>query len=149
LDEKVCHELSEIQPDCIVSDSICFWGKLFAKKLGIPYICSTTTFAFNESTSKLMKPGLKEMVKMLFGMRRIRKKMKLLRKHDYPVESFISVIQNDNETDTIVYTSKAFQPMAHTFSSRYAFVGPSIRSVQTSQTKNEFRKTIYISLGTI
>src|SRR5699024_8795860 len=115
LDEKVCHELSEIQPDCIVSDSICFWGKLFAKKLGIPYICSTTTFAFNESTSKLMKPGLKEMVKMLFGMRRIRKKMKLLRKHDYPVESFISVIQNDNETDTIVYTSKAFQPMAHTF----------------------------------
>lgn len=32
LDEKVCKELREIQPDCIVSDSVCFWGKLFAKK---------------------------------------------------------------------------------------------------------------------
>src|SRR5690554_4342532 len=31
LDEKVCKELKEFQPDCIVSDSICIWGKLFAK----------------------------------------------------------------------------------------------------------------------
>ena len=45
LDNKVCKELKEIKPDMIVSDSICFWGKLFAKKLNIKYVCSTTTFA--------------------------------------------------------------------------------------------------------
>lgn len=26
LDAKVCKELQEYQPDCIVSDSLCFWG---------------------------------------------------------------------------------------------------------------------------
>ncbi len=41
LDEKVCKELKEYSPDCIVSDSLCFWGKLFASKLNIKYICST------------------------------------------------------------------------------------------------------------
>ena len=39
LDQNVCEELSSFQPDCIVSDSLSLWGKLFAKKLNIPYIC--------------------------------------------------------------------------------------------------------------
>lgn len=55
LDQKVCAELSTFSPDCIVSDSVCFWGKLFSIKLNIPFICSTTTFAFNQQTVKLMK----------------------------------------------------------------------------------------------
>ena len=57
LDKIVCVELIKFSPDCIVSDSLSLWGKLFAKKLNIPYICSTTTFAFNEHTSKMKKPG--------------------------------------------------------------------------------------------
>ena len=80
LDEKVCSELKEFKPDCIVSDSLSFWGKLFAKKLNIPYICSTTTFAFNENTAKMMKQGLNEIVRMILGMGRINKKLELLRK---------------------------------------------------------------------
>lgn len=35
LDEKVCTELRELQPDCIVSDSLCFWGKLLNSTLEI------------------------------------------------------------------------------------------------------------------
>lgn len=149
LDEKVCTELREIEPDCIVSDSVCFWGKLFAKKLGIPYMCSTTTFAFNQHTAKLMKPSLKEVWKTITGMPRINKKMQLLRSHGYEVEHFISIIQNDNETDTIVYTTKEFQPMAVTFSDKYTFVGPSIRKSSKAPDENKNRKLIYISLGTV
>ncbi|KQL18461.1 macrolide family glycosyltransferase [Cytobacillus solani] len=149
LDEKVCTELRDIQPDCIVSDSLCFWGKLFAKKLGIPYICSTTTFAFNRHTAKLMKRSIKEILGMITGMPRINKKLELLRSHGYEVENFISIIQNDNETDTIVYTSKKFQPMAETFSDRYSFVGPSIRQSSEAFEGREGRKFIYISLGTV
>ena len=149
LDEKVCAELREFQPDCIVSDSLCFWGKLFAKKLGISYICSTTTFAFNRHTAKRMKRGFKEMVSMIIGMPRINKKIELLRSHGYEVENFISIIQNDNETDTIVYTSKTFQPMAETFSGNYSFVGPSIRQASRISEKSNDRKLIYISLGTV
>lgn len=147
MDEKVCLELREIEPDCIVSDSVCFWGKLFAKKLGIPYICSTTTFAFNKHTAKLMKRSVWEIGKMIAGMPRINKKIRLLRNHGYEVENFISIIQNDNETDTIVYTSKEFQPMADTFSDRYAFVGPSIWPPSRNEKKD--RKVVYASLGTV
>ncbi|MBB6447121.1 macrolide family glycosyltransferase [Bacillus benzoevorans] len=149
LDEKVCRELQEIQPDCIVSDSICFWGKLFAKKLGISYICSTTTFAFNQHTAKLMKRSFSEIWRMIRGMPRINIKIQELKRHGYEVESFVSLIQNDNETDTIVYTAKEFQPMADTFSNRYAFVGPSIRQSLPVQNVKKDRKVVYISLGTV
>jgi MGT family glycosyltransferase len=149
LDEKVCKELREIQPDCIVSDSICIWGKLFAKKLGIPYICSTTTFAFNQQTAKLMKQSLSEIWRIIKGMPRINKKIEELKHHGYEVVNFASLIENDNETDTIVYTSKEFQPLADTFSKRYAFVGPSIRSSLTVSQDKTDKKMIYISLGTV
>lgn len=149
LDEKVCTELTAFKPDCIISDSLCFWGKLFANKLNVPYICSTTTFAFNKYTAKLMKRDIKEIVKMIIGMPRIKRKIKELNKYGYPVDSFLSLIQNDNETDTIVYTTKKFQPMANTFSNKYSFIGPSIASSSKLQEVSKERKVIYISLGTV
>jgi len=149
LDEKVCTELREFRPDCIVSDSLCFWGKLFAKKLGIPYICSTTTFAFNQHTAKLMKRGIKEIFRMIVGMPRINQKVQLLKDHGYEVDHFVSIIQNDNETDTIVYTSKEFQPKAETFSDRVSFVGPSVRHSPEVPEERKSRTFINISLGTV
>ena len=148
LDEKVCKELKEINPDCIVSDSLCCWGKLFANKLGITYICSTTTFAFNQYTAPMMKQSFKEIMYMLLGMRKVNKKLELLRSHGYDVKNFVSIIQNDNETNTIVYTSKEFQPMVDTFSDKYYFVGPSVADVMVEKERNT-RKKIYISLGTV
>lgn len=126
-----------------------FLGKLFANKLKIPYICSTTTFAFNQHTAKLMKRSFWELLRMVLGMPRINKKMKMLRDHGYDVRSFISIVQNDNDTNTIVYTSKEFQPMANTFSERYAFVGPSIRTLSPQENNIKDRQVIYISLGTV
>ena len=149
MEDQVCWELADFQPDVIVSDSVCFWGKLFAKKLGIPYVCSTTTFAFNRYTAQLMKPKLGEMVLSVLGMPRISRKLALLRQHGYPVEKVTDLIQNDNGTDTIVYTSRAFQPMAEIFSDRYAFVGPSLPAIPAAQTEEKTRPLIYISLGTV
>ena len=148
LDEKACRELKDFNPDCIVSDSLSFWGKLFAQKLNIPYVCSTTTFAFNKHTAKLMKQNFIEIIRMIFGVRRINKKIKLLQRKGYEVKNFISIVSNDNNTDTIVYTSKEFQPMVETFSSKYSFVGPSVSKL-IIEPKERKRKLIYISLGTI
>lgn len=148
LDEKVCRELKDFNPDCIVSDSLSFWGKLFAQKLNIPYVCSTTTFAFNKHTAKLMKQSFIEIIRIIFGVRRINKKIKLLQRKGYEVKNFISIVSNDNDTDTIVYTSKEFQPMVETFSSKYSFVGPSVSKL-IIEPKERKRKLIYISLGTI
>ncbi|WP_018590583.1 macrolide family glycosyltransferase [Terrisporobacter glycolicus] len=148
LDEKVCKELKEINPDCIVSDSLCCWGKLFANKLGITYICSTTTFAFNQYTAPMMKQGFKEIMYMVLGMRKVNKKLELLRSHGYDVKNFVSIIQNDNDTNTIVYTSKEFQPMIDTFSDKYYFVGPSVADISVEKERKACKK-IYISLGTV
>lgn len=148
LNDKVCRELKVFDPDCIVSDSVCFWGKLFSMKLQIPYICSTTTFAMNRYTAKLMKQDIKELFCMLKGIPRINKKMKLLREHGFEVKHYISLIENNNDTPTIVYTSKKFQPLSETFSKNYSFVGASIENIQTVQNERE-QKVIYISLGTV
>ncbi len=100
---EVCRELEEFAPDLIVADSVCFWGKLLAKKLGIPMVCSTTTFAFNQHTGSLLQPKGCEFVRMVLGLPRIGRKMKQLREHGYPVNHFLELLQNDNAARTIVY----------------------------------------------
>ncbi len=148
LDERVCADLRAFRPDVVVSDSVCFWGKLFARKLDLPFVCSTTSFAFNQHTARLMKRSPMELVRMITGMPRIQRKMKLLREHGYQLSGFVSIIQNDNDTDAVVYTSREFQPMSDTFSNRYAFVGPSL-DVPTSDPAEKLRKRVYVSLGTV
>lgn len=147
LDEKIMAELKSFRPQVIVSDSVCFWGKLLAKKLDVAYVCSTTTFAFNRHSASMMKPKGKELWYFLTGMPRVDRCVKRLRKRGYRVETFLDLIQNDNDTDTIVYTSRSFQPMAATFSERYAFVGPSLRAVEPVSRKE--RPLVYVSLGTV
>lgn len=147
LEDKVCRELEAFQPDVIVSDSVCFWGKLFAGKIGVPYVCSTTTFAFNQYSARRVKPSGGELLRSLIGMPRVNRCMALLRKHGYPIKGLLDLIQNDNDTDTIVYTSREFQPMAETFSDRYAFVGPSLPAIP--ERKEKARPLVYVSMGTV
>lgn len=149
LDGKVMAELTDFHPAVIVSDSVCFWGKLFAKKLRVPYVCSTTTFAFNQHTARRVQPKGKELWYFLTGMPRIGRCMKRLKGQGYEVKNFLSLIQNDNETDTIVYTAPAFQPQAETFSDRFAFVGPSLREASAGEEPPKSRPLIYVSLGTV
>ena len=51
LDEMVAEQIGRLKPDVIVSDSVAYWGKLTAMKYQIPYVSSTTTFAFNRYSS--------------------------------------------------------------------------------------------------
>ena len=148
LDEMVTEKIAELQPDVIVTDSVAYWGKLVALKHGIPYISSTTTFAFNRYSSKYMKHGLGETLKMLFSMPKINKQIKRLQEKGYPVKGILDIVQNDNETNTIVYTSKYFQPASKSFSEKYHFIGPSIRPV-TEVYQKKAEKTVYISMGTV
>lgn len=148
MDESILKELKEWKPDVVVADSMAAWGKLAAIKLGIPFVSSTTTFAFNKYSAKIMKQGFGELIKTLFSMRKASKVVSRLKDKGYPVEGTLSVIQNDNDTNTIVYTSPEFQPCSETFSDKYVFVGPSIRPLNYKVKKPE-KKTIYISLGTV
>ena len=148
LDDKVCQEMKELKPDCIVADSMALWGKAVAMKLGIPFVCSTTTFAFNQHSAKIMKQGFWDFLKMLFAISKTAKQVKRLQNKGYPVKNILDIIGSDANAHTIVYTSPEFQPCSETFSENYAFVGPSIRpAIETVEKKK--KKLIYISMGTV
>lgn len=148
LDEMTSQAIEDIKPDIVVSDSMAFWGKLVAMKHDLPYVSSTTTFAFNRYSAKYMQESIWDIGKMLFALPRIDKQLKRLREKGYPVKSLLDIIQNDNDTNTIVYTSKYYQPCAETFSDRYHFIGPSMRPI-TRPVEKTADKTIYISMGTV
>lgn len=149
LDEMVCRDMERLHPDCIVADSMAVWGKAIAIKLGIPFVSSTTTFAFNEHSAKIMGQGLGELFRMLIAMPKVNAQLKRLRGRDYPIYNILDILQNNNQTHTIVYTSPLFQPCSETFSQdHYAFVGPSIRKAHT-QVEKKREKLVYISMGTV
>jgi MGT family glycosyltransferase len=148
LDDMVCKHIKELQPDCIVADSMAVWGKAVALKEGIPFISSTTTFAFNQYSSRIMKKSIGELFAMIFSMPKINKSLKRLQDKGYPINNILDILQNDNNTDTIVYTSPEFQPCAETFSDKYSFIGPSVRPV-TEEIEKTHDKLIYISMGTV
>lgn len=148
LDDTVCEHMKELNPDCIIADSMAVWGKAVALKLGIPFVSSTTTFAFNQYSAKIMKQSPGQIFGMIFSMSKINKNIKRLQDKGYPVKSVLDIIQNDNNTDTIVYTSPEFQPCSETFSKKYVFVGPSIRPVE-NMIEKKADKLIYISMGTV
>ncbi|MBR6738713.1 MAG: glucosyltransferase [Oscillospiraceae bacterium] len=148
LDDKICEEMAQLKPDCIVADSMALWGKAVARKLDIPFVSSTTTFAFNRHSAKIMQQGAGELVRTLFSMVKTAKQVKRLQRKGYPVKNILDIIGNDENAHTIVYTSPEFQPCAETFSERYAIVGPSIRPAVERVEKTR-EKLIYISMGTV
>lgn len=148
MDAFLAKQVEEFKPDVIVSDSVCFWGKLTARKYGIPLVVSTTTFAFNKSSASYMKSSFSELLDLIKGSGRVRAELKELQKYGYHEKSIMPLIQSDNYTDTVVYATKKYQPCSETFSKHYAFVGPSVFSDKSPQ-KEKDRPLVYISLGTV
>ena len=148
MDSMLAEDVEALKPDLVVSDSACFWGKLMAKKYALPMVCSTTTFAFNQQSSQYMKYSAAELADMIFGLPRLNRAMRKLRPLGYEVKSALEIVQNTNDTDTIVYTSARFQPCAESFDpAHYRFVGPSLRAPEPRERTG--RPLIYISLGTV
>ena len=148
LDGPVCRDMERLKPDCIVADSMAVWGKAVAKKLGIPFVCSTTTFAFNKESAKIMPHSLRETLSMILSLGKVNAQVKRLRQAGYPVKSVLDLIGSDESVPTVVYTSPLFQPCAETFPEHFAFVGPSIRPAR-SQVAKTGEKLVYISMGTV
>ena len=149
MDAMLAREIEAFRPDLVISDSACFWGKLTAMKHRLPLVCSTTTFAFNRYSSKYMRQSPEELADILLGLPRLNREAKRLAALGYPVKSALEIVQNDNDTDTVVYTSPRFQPCSETFdAAHYRFVGPCVRDV-APEPKDGRRPLVYISLGTV
>ncbi len=148
MDSFLDEEFRNFHPDVVYTDSVCFWGKLNAWKHHVPMVVSTSTFAFNQLSSQYMKNTLKETADLVLGLPRVSRELKKLESYSYHVNNVFSLISNDNKTDTVVYTSRQFQPYAESFSDHYAFVGPSVFS-NTVPDKTKERPLVYISMGTV
>ena len=149
MDGMLSREIAAFRPDLIVSDSACFWGKLTAAKYRLPMVCSTTTFAFNRESAKYMQQSIKEIADVILGMPRVNRAMQALRPLGYEVKSPLEIVQNTNDTDTIVYTSARFQPCTESFDKvHYRFVGPSVRETPITRQQGQ-RPFVYVSLGTV
>lgn len=103
-------------------------GCIFLHPCTRSYESHGSHFAFNQLSSQYMKNTPKELADMILGLPRISKELKTLEPYGYHVKSPLSLVQSDNQTDSIVYTSRRFQPYAESFSDHYAFVGPSVFS---------------------
>lgn len=141
-------EFNSFKPDVVYTDAVCFWGKLNAWKFKVPMVVSTSTFAFNQMSTKYMKQSSKELADMIFGLPKISKELKTLEPYGYHIKNALELVRNDNDTDTVVYTSESFQPYSESFTDHYAFVGPSVFSKKQPEKEKE-RPLVYISLGTV
>lgn len=148
MDSFLKEQVEQFRPDVIVSDSVCFWGKLTARKYGIPLVVSTTTFAFNRYSSSYMKSSPSELLELIRGSGRIRRELKALEQYGYREKSIMPLVSNDNFTDTVVYATRRYQPCAETFSRHVVFVGPSVFSAAQPEKLNP-RPLVYISMGTV
>ena len=148
MDAFLEEEFKSFRPDVVYTDSVCFWGKLNAWKHHVPMVVSTSTFAFNQVSSQYMKNSPRELADMILGLPRISKELKKLEPYGYHVKNALSLIQSDNQTDSVVYTSRRFQPYVESFSDHYMFVGPSVFS-KAEPNKEKARKLVYISMGTV
>ena len=141
-------EFETFRPDVVFTDSVCFWGKLNAWKYDVPIVVSTSTFAFNQMSSQYMKNSPKEIADLLLGLPKVNRELNRLKSYGYKFKGLFSLIQTDNSTDSVVYTSKKFQPYAESFSDHTIFVGPSVFSNKQPE-KNADRPLVYISMGTV
>ena len=148
MDAFLHDEFQAFKPDIVYSDGVCFWGKLYAWKYDITLVISNSTLAFNKFSSQYLKNSFKEVMDMIFGWPKIIKELKKLETYGYHINNPLALVLNDNNTDTIVYTSRYFQPYAESFSEHYAFVGPSLFTKKEPHKEKE-RPLIYISLGTV
>lgn len=148
MDGFLAEQVASFQPDVIFTDSVCFWGKLTARKYKIPMVVSTSTFAFNQASSRYMKNSFSEIVDLITGSGRVKAELKNLEAYGYHEKSIMPLVQNDNFTDTVVYATRKYQPCAETFSGHYAFVGPSLPVAYPPDKAHE-RPLVFISMGTV
>jgi MGT family glycosyltransferase len=154
---KVIDDLRRIEPDYIIHDSMCCWGKLAAKMLGLPAACSVTMFAFGAggalSSFSFLRAIGRDLVNGFGGIRRWHRAARDVRTQ-WGINTFdLKDVFTNREPLNVVYTSRLFQPRGDSFGERYRFVGPSVaardEAFDLPLDDDDPRPLVYISLGTI
>lgn len=147
-------------PDIIIHDSMCPWGWLVAKKLGIPHVSSMSLLALTPAlliksgTFTAMLPKIITGLPLLMKFQQISGEIK--RQHGVTPPSFADFL-NVTGTVTVNYTSRYFQPDGDSFPDTLKFVGPQIDPRHDGDAGGsdfpfdwlDERPLVYVSLGTV
>ena len=157
--DKVEYNLDDIRkenPDYIIHDSLCTWGKIISSIMKIPAVnlmhsfpIAESSISFNTDTaSTLIKVGLYELKNMI----KKNPSLKIL-KNKYGADVRAGDILINKENLNIIYTSKHIEPEIHEKEKTYKFVGPSLffkkDRIDFPFDKLAGKKIVYISLGTL
>ena len=104
--EDISRELTAHRPDVIAGDSMAFWAKLAAKKHGIPFVSSTTTFAFNRYSAKVMKQNGGQMLKMMLAMPKINRDLQRLRDRGFADHEVLSSLLSELDVEEATLLSR-------------------------------------------
>jgi MGT family glycosyltransferase len=157
--DKLDNNLEAIRkedPDYIIHDSLCTWGKYIAAILEVPAVNLMHSFPMTKSSISFSRETASLLLKIgLFGlMNRFKKNSpKKILKKKYGINLSNGDILINMEKLNIIYTSKPMEPNIHRSEKTYKFVGPSLFF---KKEQNDFpfeklkgRNVIYISLGTL
>jgi MGT family glycosyltransferase len=157
--DKLDHNLDAIRkenPDYIIHDSLCTWGKHIASILRLPAVNLMHSFPVTKASTSFTI----ETASILFNVALYKTKnrfkkndpQKILKKK-YDVDLSLGDIFINKEGLNIVYTSKYMEPNIYHSEKTYKFVGPSLFF---KKEQNDFpfdkllgKKVVYISLGTL
>jgi len=143
-------------PDYIIHDSLCTWGKIIASILKLPAVNLMHSFPVTKSSVSLTTDTASLFLKI--GFYRLINKFrqnspKKILKRKYGTYLSIGDILINKEGLNIVYTSEYMEPDIFQSEKTYRFVGPSLFF---KKEQNDFpfdklngKKVVYISLGTI
>ncbi len=157
---QLLEAVDQEQPDYIISDSLCVWGFQVARKRHIPVISSSGTFIFNlrmvlASTSprQLLGQALEFPGNIRYQIQYRQTAARIREKYGMGSPSILTAMNSHGDI-TLVYTSKAMQPIADTLDSSFKFVGPGLipRPYESDfplERLQTDKPVIYISLGTI
>jgi len=166
--DNLLPQVREDAPDYIVHDGLCPWGKSIAQIMGVPAICSMTTFAIPPVTGRnflrvIRTPGNMRLMfstpiaRMWIGGRDQLLPFYALSNHLHKKYRIAKPQVFDMFTNralmNIVYATKQFQPFAEAFDDTFKFVGPSIVARSDTSTVSfevpDETPVMYISLGTV
>lgn len=153
------------QPDYIVYDVACLWGRLLAQILSVPAIAIYFSYAVNVHTLRMVSRQLNGLtsgktagphvpgqpgssLESFMKMHRVLDQLRV-NYHLPPLGNLFSHAEPLN----IVCIPREFQPVSNSFDERFVFIGPSIQK-RLEETDFPFalldeRPLLYISLGTI
>lgn len=149
--------VEDINPDYVLHDSLCPWGKYMARQLGVRAVNTTTTFVFTRASTGKADGFKRKILRMILAngmkeMHRIRSARRRLKKTYGISMKAIELFRNTEELN-LVFTSRHFQPDGESLGKEFRFIGPSIGERKDeagfSIAKTPGNKFVYISFGTI